>query len=59
MDFENVIKRTERVLQRIKRMQTSAASSKTILQEYKRRQKNCVWHGLIIRKLSTGCHTAG
>jgi hypothetical protein len=22
-------------------------------------KKNCIWHGLIIRKLSTGCHTVG
>jgi hypothetical protein len=34
--------------------------SKAILQECKRREKNnCVWHGLIIRKLSAGCHKAG
>jgi len=33
--------------------------SKTILQECKLRKKNCVWNGLIIRKLSTGCHTVG
>jgi len=33
--------------------------SKPILQECKRRKKMCVWHGLIIRKLSTGCHTVG
>jgi len=33
--------------------------SKAILQECKRRKKICVWHGLIIRKLSTGCHTVG
>jgi len=33
--------------------------SKVILQECKRKKKNCVWHGLIIRKLLTGCHTVG
>jgi len=33
--------------------------SKAILQECKRRKKNCVWHGLIIRKLLTGCNTVG
>ena len=33
--------------------------SKAILQECKRRKKNCVRHGLIIGKLSTGCHTVG
>jgi len=33
--------------------------SKAILQECTRRKKNCVWHGLIIKKLSTGCHTVG
>jgi hypothetical protein len=33
--------------------------SKAILQECKRRKQFCVWHGLIIRKLLTGCHTVG
>jgi len=33
--------------------------SKAILQECKCRKKICGWHGLIIRKLSTGCHTVG
>jgi len=28
--------------------------SKAILQECKRREKSCVWYGLIVRKLSTG-----
>jgi len=31
---------------------------KAILQEFNAGKK-CVWHGLIIRKLSTGCHTVG
>jgi hypothetical protein len=33
--------------------------SKTILQECKRRKQVCVIYGLIIRKLSTDCHTFG
>jgi hypothetical protein len=33
--------------------------SKAILQEYKQKKKNCVWHRLVIRKLLTGCHTVG
>jgi hypothetical protein len=33
--------------------------SKTILQECKCRKKNCVWYGLIIRKLLPGCQTVG
>jgi len=33
--------------------------SKAILQERKRKKKICVWHGLIIRKFWTGCHTVG
>jgi len=33
--------------------------SKAILQERKRRKKNCVWRGLIIMKLLTGCHKVG
>jgi len=34
--------------------------SKEILQDSKcMKKKNCVWHGLIIRKLSAGCHTVG
>jgi len=33
---------------------------KAILQDFKRRKKKiCVWHGLIIRKLSLGCHIVG
>jgi hypothetical protein len=32
---------------------------KAILQECKRRKKNLCLHGLIIRKLLTGCHTVG
>jgi len=31
--------------------------SKAIPQECKRKKKICVWHGLIIRKLLTWCHT--
>jgi len=33
--------------------------SEVILQECKCRKKICVWHGLIVRKLLTGCHTVG
>jgi hypothetical protein len=33
--------------------------SKAILQKCKRKKKNYVWHGMIIRKLLTGCHTVG
>jgi hypothetical protein len=33
--------------------------SKAILQECKWKKIICVWHGWIIRKLLTGCHTVG
>ena len=33
--------------------------SKAIIPECKRKKKICIWHGLIIRKLSTGCHADG
>jgi len=33
--------------------------SKAILQECKRKKSIYIWHGLIVRKLSAGCHTVG
>jgi hypothetical protein len=60
MDDENLIPKDQKgCCSGSKGCKDQLLISKAILQESKRRKKNCVLHELIIRKLSTGCHTAG
>ena len=61
VDDENLIPKEQKGCYRgLKGCKDQLLISKAILQECKRKKKKiCVWHGLIIRKLLTGCHTAG
>jgi len=60
MDDENLMPKEQKgCCSESKGCEDQLLISKAILQECKRKKKNCVWHGLIIRKLSTGCQTVG
>jgi len=57
--MDNDAKRTVRVCSGSKGRKNQLLISKSILQDCKCREKICIGHGLIIRKLSTGSHTVG
>ena len=60
MDDENLIPKEQKGCYRgSKGYKDQLLISKAILQQCKRRKKIWLWYGLIIRKLLTGCHTAG
>jgi hypothetical protein len=59
MDNENLLSKEEKgCSSRTKGCKDQLLISEVILQECKSRKK-CVWQGLIIRKLLTGCHIVG
>jgi hypothetical protein len=60
MDDENLLPNEQKgCCSASERCKNQLLISKATLQACKRWKKKCAWHGMIIRKLSTGCHTIG